>query len=112
MNTLSAVAFICCCSLIFLVGVFGNALVVKWFNTGSAKHTVGSRLVVILAINDLISSIVVPFAQVHAILQSSMDPYGAWYLGKFLCHILPGIQSMFLIATSWILVAISLERFR
>ena len=98
--------------IIFIFGTVGNVLVVKWFMVKKQREKAGNTLVVALAINDFISSVIVPLWQIHHIVRNSLTPPGAWYIGKGLCHFLPGIAMTFLIATSFLLVSISLERFR
>ena len=98
--------------MIFIFGTVGNVLVIKWFMVKRQRKKAGNKLVAALAMNDCISSAIVPFWQIHHIVQNSLTPPGAWYIGKGLCHFLPGIAMTFLIATSFLLVSISLERCR
>ena len=103
---------IICYGVVFLSGTIGNGLVVKWFGTKKERKRAGNKLVVVLAINDFLSSIFVPLLQIHFIISLSLTPRYLWYLGEGLCRTLFGIQVTFLIATSWLLIAISLERYR
>ena len=95
-----------------VLGTIGNALVIKSFTIGSQKNLAGSRLITILAANDFLASIFLPLYEVHSLISVNLQPVYAWYLGKALCHTLVGSQIFFLVATSWLLVAIASERYR
>ena len=101
-----------CYGFVFLSGTVGNSFVINWFGKKSERKKAGNKLVVMLAINDLISSVLVPLSQIHYLISASINPPGVWYLGKVLCYSLPGIGRTFLYATSFYLIAISLERYR
>ena len=94
---------------VVILGTIRNALVVKWF---WAREEAGSKLVVVLAINDFLASLLVPLNKIHGAVRHSLEPSDAWYLGQCLCYILHGMQMTFLYTTSWILIAIAIERFR
>ena len=98
--------------LVVIFGTIGNMLVIAWFGIGEKRKNPGSKLVVVLAINDFLASIFVPFLQINWIVSFSLNPQDAWYLGKTLCHSLYGIQLTFLVATPYLLIAISMERLR
>ena len=98
--------------LVIILGVGGNVYVIKWFYSKSRRKMAGSALVVVLAFNDLFASIMVPSTQIHHIISHSKQPYEAWYLGKILCHTLHETGVVFLLATSCILMAIALERYK
>ena len=93
-------------SFIFIFGTIGNAFVVRWFGVPSEIGKAGNKLVVILAINDFLSSIFVPLHHIHRIVSKE-----TWHIRKALCALL-GLYYTFLFATSFLLVAISIERFR
>ena len=98
-------------TVIFIIGVAGNILVARFFGASNLKKKAGSRLVIALAINDLLASVLVPINQIHSIISRNLNPVAAWYLGKPLCYTMIGISFTFLLATGWLLVAISIERF-
>ena len=98
--------------LVTILGVGGNLYVIKWFYSKERRKMAGSALVVVLAFNDLLASITVPSTQIHHIISHNKQPYGSWYLGKILCHTLHESGVVFLLATSWILIAIALERYK
>ena len=106
------VALIICYALVFLFGTIGNCFVVRWFGNQKERQKAGNKLVTALAVNDFLSSIVVPLWQIHHIFRDSLQPKHAWYIGRGLCYSLPGLGMIFLHVTSFLLVAISLERYR
>ena len=97
---------------VLMSGTIGNALVIRWFGTKEERKKAGNKLVVALAINDFLSSIFVPMFQVHEIINVSIKPPHAWYLGEVFCYLQYGMPLTFLMVTSFLLVAISVERFR
>ena len=99
-------------SLVIILGVGGNILVVRWFAFGNRRNSPGSIMVICLACNDCLSSVIVPLFRIHDIVAFQKQPQLAWYLGEALCYALPGLLRFFLLATSWILVAIAFERYR
>ena len=104
--------FLVCYCLVFLFGTIGNCVVIQRFGSKAERKKAGNKLVMVLAVNDFLASIFVPLMEVHNIIRVSLHPPYAWYLGKGMCHILHNLQLTFLIATSMLLIAISMERFR
>ena len=98
-------------SLVALLGTIGNTLVVKWFGEKNMRQKAGNKMVVVLAVNDFVSSIIVPFLRISYIIR--LDDFSQKVvLRKTLCYFAAGIMETFLIATSWLLVAISVDRLR
>ena len=95
--------------LVFISGTIGNAFFVKWFGAPCEIGKAGNKFVVVLAVNDFFSSIFFPLNSIQNIV-SRFE--GTWHLEKFFCHSLLGLCFTFLYATSFLLVAISIERFR
>ena len=118
------IILIICYGLIFICGTIGNIFVISWFGASEKRGKAGSKLVIVLAINDFLSSIFVPIYQIHFIIRFSLvskDAKGvlgafftrsSWYVGKTLCHLDLGIQSVFITATALLLIVISIERYR
>ena len=90
-------------SFIFVSGTVGNGWVIKMFLEAS-KHP-GSRFVIILAALDFFSSILYPFVAITEIVYNYHWPFGK--IGCLL--VLPSLVSTFY-SSSWLIVAISLER--
>ena len=109
-NTVDIIQITLYC-FVFISGTVGNAFVMRWFGAPSEIGKAGNKLVVVLAVNDFFSSIFVPFYYIHYIVRHFAIG-GAWHLGKFFCHTLLGLYFTFLYATSFLLVAISIKRFR
>ena len=106
------IVLLCFYPLVLILGVGGNLLVIRWFCAKNRRKMAGSVLVIVLAFNDLFASIMVPSTQIHMIISYNKEPHAAWYLGKVLCHTLHESGVVFLLATSWILVIIAMERYK
>ena len=103
--------------LVFLFGTVGNGLVIRVFGFTSQRKLAGTTLVVVLALTDLVSSILVPLdalthISMNVIHRYSQDLIKPWPHGKIACYILKSSNSLLVTSSSWLLVAISLERFR
>ena len=98
-------------SVVAVIGSVGNILVIKWFTSEEKRNKAGSLLVIVLAANDCIASIVTPLLEMHIIISIKTYPFKAWYLGKELCKTIPSFSYLFILTTPWILVAITCERF-
>ena len=100
------ITLISICLLIFLAGTIGNVIVIKLFIQSTDQP--GSRLVVALAVIDLICSVLVPLNNIVE------NVYGRdhWPLGKAGCLTIKPWMSSTFYGSAWMLVAISLERVR
>ena len=98
-------------SLVTLLGTVGNILVVKWFGKKNMRQKAGNKMVVVLAVNDFASSIFVPFLRISSLIRLQ-EFSQVVVLRKALCYFSGGIMETFLIASSWLLVAISFDRLR
>ena len=98
-----------CCSIVFMIGVPGNAMVIYviGMKNKANRNNDGSAFIVSLAVADLLASFFVPFVIAYDFLSPR-----AWYLGQVMCHLLPALNPINLIASSWTLVLISLDRYR
>ena len=83
--------------VIYVIGMKNNA------NRGND----GSAFIVSLAVADLLASFFVPFVIAYDFLSPR-----TWYLGQVMCHFLPALNPINLIASSWTLVLISVDRYR
>ena len=99
-------------SLVLIIGVGGNLLVISWFSSDKNKKKPGSTLVIVLAMNDLIASIITPLYGIHLVVSMKTEPYLAWYLGKELCPTIQASTHLVWLTTPWLLVAIATERFQ
>ena len=98
-------------SLVALLGTIGNTLVVKWFGEKNMRQKAGNKMVVVLAVNDFVSSIIVPLLRIAYVIR--LNHFSEIVvLRATLCHFGAGVMETFLIATSWLLVAISVDRLR
>ena len=93
--------------VVITIGVFGNIMVIKWFYVDSKRKKPGSMLVIALAVNDLLASMVAPPFEISTIIFGNICT-----IGKGLCKTLPALYSMLFLATPWFLVTIATERFR
>ena len=93
---------------IFFLGTLGNASVIYTLGIKRrASLKQGLDLIVALAATDFFSSLAMPFVMINDIVSDFR-----WYFGEIACIIFPGLNSLFLFASAWILAAISWERKR
>ena len=112
LNTAIKTTLIALCAIVFLIGVPGN--IVVWYVLGTKKRNSstndGDAFIVCLAVADLIASFCVPLVTIHDLMHSSTWP--KWYLGSFMCYLLTPLLAVTLLASSWALVLISIDRYR
>ena len=97
-------------SLTFPIGTIGNLLVMWYFALENKVIRPGSRFVIVLAFIDFISSIWIPSIHIIEPLYK-ISGIRHWPFGEVTCRIRFLSSSMSYI-TSWLLLAISLERTR
>ncbi|XP_006868495.1 PREDICTED: C5a anaphylatoxin chemotactic receptor 1 [Chrysochloris asiatica] len=91
-------------TLVFLVGVPGNALVV-WVTGSEARRTINAIWFLNLAVADLLSCLALP------ILFTSIVLHNHWPFGEAACHILPSLILLNMYASILLLATISADRF-
>ena len=96
-------------AFVILVGTVGNGMVIKTFYEN--RDQPGSRYVLVLAFVDFITSIWIPVMMIGLIVVQISDYIHLWPFGKVLCYLRPFGFSFFVVS-SWLLVAICLERMR
>ena len=92
---------------IFIFGFGGNCGVVYFLGIKRERPPRGHQLIMALAVNDLLSSIIMPVVMLNDIASDFK-----WHLGITACVLLPHMNSLFFFASAWLLVAISYERLR
>ena len=95
-------------ALIFLLGVFGNAIVIC--TLGFSRRRLNRRrygFIISLATTDLLASVAMPFIMMNDVVSGFK-----WHLGKVCCAVLPGMNILFLFTSAWLLMAIAWERMR
>ena len=97
--------------LLVVFGTVGNILVVKWFGKKRMRQKAGNKMVVVLAVNDFVSSIIIPLLRISSIFRLKYYSRST-FIRKILCNFGSGVMETFLIASSWLLVAISIDRLR
>lgn len=94
-------------SFIAVVGTIGNGLVIKSF-LGNRDQP-GSRFVIALAVIDFVSSVVFPLINLIQIVYGISNH---WPIGHVMCLSIEPWTTSLLFSSSWLLIAISLERMR
>ena len=94
--------------LIFLFGTIGNSLVCYIIGLKKRRQPSGDIFIVSLAVADLLASVSVPVLMIS----DMASDFKVWHFGHIGCHILPSISPITLVASSWSLVVISLDRYR
>ena len=75
--------------LVIAFGTMGNVLVVEWFGKQRIRKKAGNKIVVVLAVNDFVSSIIIPILRILHIFQSDQE--------KTLCRLSEGIMEDFVL---------------
>ena len=103
------IPLIFCCIIVLLVGVPGNSMViyVLGISQRQQRSNSGNVFIVNLAVADILASAAVPSVIIRDLLHT-----GSWNLGSFLCYLLPALNPITLVASSWALVVISIDRYR
>lgn len=91
-------------TVVFLVGVPGNALVL-WVTGSEARRAINAIWFLNLAVADLLSCLALP------ILITSIAMHGHWPFGTVACSILPSLILFNLYASILLLATISADRF-
>ena len=102
-------------SLILVFGTVGNICVIHMHGFTEERHHAGSKLVVALAATDFLSSILIPVDAMTWITQrvrhpDAIDPPYPHSVG--VCFLLKSVSPLFMMASSWLLTAVSIERVR
>ena len=108
--TTTEVIFLCLYSLNILIGTLGNAWVVKNFATGDESRCAGSLFVIVLAMVDCVTSMLIPGSVIFEILYN-FSGRTIWQLGRRTCQAMM-FRPVILYSTSWLLLSICLERAR
>lgn len=96
-----------CYALVFVIGVFGNALVFRMVLRRRKLQTVSNYLICNLAAADIaVLTVNLPFR-----LAYQENSY-VWPFGSFLCKIIPMLTYLFITASSATLVVMSLDQHR
>lgn len=91
--------------IIFVVGLFGNALVCYAVIRNRAMQTVTNLFITNLALSDILLCVfAVPFTPLYTFL-------GRWVFGGLLCHIMPYAQGCSVYISTLTLTSIAIDRF-
>nr|WEU67075.1 short neuropeptide F receptor 2 [Mythimna separata] len=98
-------AFCTAYTIIFVVGIFGNALVCYAVIRNRAMQTVTNLFITNLALSDILLCVfAVPFTPLYTFL-------GRWVFGGPLCHIMPYAQGCSVYISTLTLTSIAIDRF-
>ncbi|KAM7391926.1 hypothetical protein PAMP_022573 [Pampus punctatissimus] len=88
--------------VIFLLGFFGNALVI-WISGFKMKKTVNTTWYLSLAISDFIFCTFLPFTITNMVMEE-------WIFGRFMCKFTSSIMFLNMFSSIFLLVVISVDR--
>ncbi|XP_013192791.1 prolactin-releasing peptide receptor [Amyelois transitella] len=92
-------------AIIFVVGIFGNALVCYAVIRNRAMQTVTNLFITNLALSDILLCVfAVPFTPLYTFL-------GRWVFGGLLCHIMPYAQGCSIYISTLTLTSIAIDRY-
>lgn len=98
-------AFCTAYTIIFVIGIFGNALVCYAVIRNRAMQTVTNLFITNLALSDILLCVfAVPFTPLYTFL-------GRWVFGSLLCHIMPYAQGCSVYISTLTLTSIAIDRF-
>jgi len=91
--------------IIFVLGIFGNVLVVFVVGRNRQMHTVTNLFIANLALSDvLLCVLAVPFTPLYTFMSG-------WVFGKTLCHLVPYAQGVSVYISTLTLTSIAVDRF-
>ncbi|KAM7416654.1 hypothetical protein PAMA_018622 [Pampus argenteus] len=88
--------------VIFLLGFFGNALVI-WISGFKMKKTVTTTWYLSLAISDFVFCAFLPFGMTNMVMEE-------WIFGRFMCKFTSSIMFLNMFSSIFLLVVISVDR--
>ena len=97
-------------SLIFVFGVPGNFMVCYVIGLKTKRRYRGEFFILSLAIADLLASAFVPPMMISDL--ANADHVKTWHIGRIGCYIFVSISPITVMASSWSLLMISLDRCR
>ncbi|KAL6267871.1 hypothetical protein P5V15_000942 [Pogonomyrmex californicus] len=104
-NLMVQIVFCAFYVVIFVLGIFGNVLVVFVVGRNRQMHTVTNLFIANLALSDvLLCVLAVPFTPLYTFL-------GGWVFGKTLCHLVPYAQGVSVYISTLTLTSIAVDRF-
>lgn len=91
--------------IIFILGIFGNVLVVFVVGRNRQMHTVTNLFIANLALSDvLLCVLAVPFTPLYTFMNG-------WVFGNTLCHLVPYAQGVSVYISTLTLTSIAVDRF-
>lgn len=91
--------------VIFVLGIFGNVLVVFVVGRNRQMHTVTNLFIANLALSDvLLCVLAVPFTPLYTFMNG-------WVFGNTLCHLVPYAQAVSVYISTLTLTSIAVDRF-
>lgn len=98
-------AFCVAYTIIFIIGIFGNAIVCYAVIRNRAMQTVTNLFITNLALSDILLCVfAVPFTPLYTFL-------GRWVFGSLLCHVMPYAQGCSVYISTLTLTSIAIDRF-
>ena len=96
---------LCLYAIIFLVGIFGNVMVLYVVIRYQAMQTITNKFIACLSTSDLLLCLfAIPFTPMNALMPS-------WIFGGGMCKLVPVAMSVSVFISTWTCVAIALDRY-
>lgn len=103
----SNIIVVCLYTVIFIFGLVGNLLVIRYFGFKSKHSRLYHTYLIHLAIADFISSTITPAYFIYGIVNNNI-----WHYGQVSCTIISATGPLTVNVSAWLLVSIAYERYR
>ena len=94
-------------SIIALFGITGNISVIYYFKAVRHRRNSSNTFIISLAVADLLASFFIPLLMIRDLLS-----FNNWEFGQIGCKIIPSISPLTMLASSFNMMVISIDRLR
>lgn len=104
-STTQEVAIICTFAIVSICGLIGNGLVIYIISQKGRRQSSRNWFILNLAASDILTCVVCkPLTVVRLVLKN-------WILGETLCKMVPSLQAVYVLVSTFTLVALAVDRY-